>query len=410
MDRQLCFRHFSVYACRGYRMSAASFNKKPSWSAWLAWSSWSSLQRVGMAVMVVMVVVVLAQHQGSALPERQQQHLQKLRQLQQQQGQPDEEDRSNCADISSKDVILLMADKKHHVMLLNALHFMHKAAVESKDFSNPLEAVYLVCLDSFCNQWRRKHGIVGELHAVQNSPIGVVWRTRLKAAQRCLRAGKDVLVNDIDAVWVKDPRVYLDSIPADVDVIAQRGTHPAPVAQQIGATLVCGFILFRSTNHTLALIDDVFRTHSGGFDDQTVINNFIFRQGGRPLPADIHDTFFNTKINRVQRDCSQPTVTLARRGFKAAFLSYSLFDRHFCNKGPSKEVIVRHYQCDRGPIGQAFPACDDSVAWRLLVQGYFDIFDQRVLKAAECEKHHSLTNLMNCIAALPASINDAPAK
>jgi hypothetical protein len=58
--------------------------------------------------------------------------------------------------------------------------------------------------------------------------------------------GRDVLITDVDAIWLRDPLPELKSI--DAGIISSRGSSPPGVSRAWGATFCMGFIFFRGSD------------------------------------------------------------------------------------------------------------------------------------------------------------------
>ena len=54
-----------------------------------------------------------------------------------------------------------------------------------------------------------------------------LWKFRIRLIQTLVLRGVSVLMNDLDAVWLKDPfRETFPKLPANTDIIAQRASFP----------------------------------------------------------------------------------------------------------------------------------------------------------------------------------------
>lgn len=102
-------------------------------------------------------------------------------------------------------------------------------------------------------------------------------RFRLKATLTLLKLGKNVIISDIDAVWLKNPLPLLvadgilDSTFNPVfDIIASRGTSPPSFQTKWGLTLRVGFVIIKSDSVVWRLLEVAERVHaSGSFDDSS---------------------------------------------------------------------------------------------------------------------------------------------
>ena len=88
------------------------------------------------------------------------------------------------------------------------------------------------------------------------------WATRMKAIEKYLRAGKDVLVSDLDAIWLRDPLPYLFQ-HTSADVVALRDFPDWHM-------LNCGFALYR--RNFLRAMPTWWEKDSSIRDDERALN------------------------------------------------------------------------------------------------------------------------------------------
>ena len=138
--------------------------------------------------------------------------------------------------------------------------------------------------------------------------LGALWCMRMLVIRTLLEAGLSVVQSDADAVPLQNPFPLLARAPGDV--VAQRGTFPRRVRTDwtgiawsesgngednknlstVHSTLCFGFIMWRSTPATLALIDLSWSSLIYQYDDQkgvqyAIIGCFDFTWGNDgPLP------------------------------------------------------------------------------------------------------------------------------
>ena len=62
-----------------------------------------------------------------------------------------------------------------------------------------------------------------------------LWASRVRLLATLLDRGVNVLMNDVDAVWIQDPNVEIFSkLPPNTDIMAQRGVMPKALGHRDG--------------------------------------------------------------------------------------------------------------------------------------------------------------------------------
>ena len=65
--------------------------------------------------------------------------------------------------------------------------------------------------------------------------MSFLWASRVRLLATLLSRGVSVLVNDLDAVWLKDPhKEIFPDLPANTDIFAQRGIMPGILGFRYG--------------------------------------------------------------------------------------------------------------------------------------------------------------------------------
>ena len=103
---------------------------------------------------------------------------------------------------------------------------------------------------------------------------GFVWKRRIQLLAALLDAGLDVVMSDVDAVWLRDPlapRADLFS-PKRADVVAGRGEYPFFVSNALGATVCMGTAFFASNERTTELVKLAVHYTMESADDQYGFN------------------------------------------------------------------------------------------------------------------------------------------
>lgn len=189
--------------------------------------------------------------------------------------------------------------------------------------------------------------------------LSFLWATRVRLIAALLDRGVSVLMNDVDAIWLKDPieEMFNELLP-DTDIIAQRGTMPTNLgfrygsnAGKWGSTLCMGFIYFKSNIATRQLMKAAnhlqqptklqnHRTHlEKYFDDQKWINYLLYDAGIKWPEVERGD-----RISYVGRRAETTIGHVDKLGLRVALLSPNLVSRlcknRFLYRNP--RVVVEH--------------------------------------------------------------------
>jgi len=84
-----------------------------------------------------------------------------------------------------------------------------------------------------------------------------VWLTRMVVARHILTTGTDLLMTDLDALWLRDPLPMIAAqLAAGNDVVASRA-HGIPLPQKLkwGSTACMGFVYFRADDPVRAIMN-----------------------------------------------------------------------------------------------------------------------------------------------------------
>jgi len=195
----------------------------------------------------------------------------------------------------SKDgvIVLAFADKGYRDTALNWVASLEAVAVTN---------YVLVCLDSESHEFYTQVGVPSvrlpepsacaditktELSVVRISEqqrevrLSIVWLRRIMIVSRLLNAGVDVVLSDVDAVWVTDALTFLQGGSREIRVpghngegsknqshhdgddggvpliVASRGQWPQGCTQEWGATLCMGWIALKAQHPVTCLLDKV---------------------------------------------------------------------------------------------------------------------------------------------------------
>lgn len=100
------------------------------------------------------------------------------------------------------------------------------------------------------------------------------WRERLKFIFKLLNEGINVLHSDLDAIWLKNPLIFIEK---DYDIVASTGTYPRNIYKKIGYTLCMGWIYYKSSTIVKQLFENILNKDiQVKFDDQMEFNLELF--------------------------------------------------------------------------------------------------------------------------------------
>ncbi|RYG96081.1 hypothetical protein EON65_54965 [archaeon] len=83
----------------------------------------------------------------------------------------------------------------------------------------------------------------------------VIWMKRLEIVSVLLQRGEDVLLSDLDAIWLQNPYADISShLQAGSSIISSRATYPEEISRVWGRSLCMGFLYLKSDNFTNYLL------------------------------------------------------------------------------------------------------------------------------------------------------------
>jgi hypothetical protein len=152
-----------------------------------------------------------------------------------------------------------------------------------------------------------------------------------------LTSGFDVLISDLDAIWLKSPFPEIENHAADSSLIASRAKFPEDVAERIGATICMGFIYIKSDQNSINLWKQLSEivSRSKSADDQVSINHLVLRSN-----IQLKDRLKFYKSNHAE----QGTILIDRKPINITFLAQNQFRRHCDIRSPQvvRESVVAH--------------------------------------------------------------------
>ena len=79
----------------------------------------------------------------------------------------------------------------------------------------------------------------------------LLWQFRIKLTSALLNGNVGFIMNDLDAIWLRDPnQLIFKKLPPNTDIIAHRIQTPKEIVRLWGAAIGTSFIFFKSSNAT----------------------------------------------------------------------------------------------------------------------------------------------------------------
>ena len=102
-----------------------------------------------------------------------------------------------------------------------------------------------------------------------------IWLKRLRCALSLIKRGEDIIMSDLDAIWLKNPIKF---IKEEYDIVASTGIFPKSSLKKMGFTICMGWIYFKSKPAVISLLEQTASkmVTEENFDDQKSINEILF--------------------------------------------------------------------------------------------------------------------------------------
>ncbi|KAJ9452975.1 hypothetical protein DIPPA_23219 [Diplonema papillatum] len=157
-----------------------------------------------------------------------------------------------------------------------------------------------------------------------------LWKARIDLIRSSTESGKDIIISDLDAVWLLNPLREIRQAALTADIVTQRGTFPKDISKRWGATLCMGFAYFKASHAVVEFLKSVdsFVDESG--DDQDAMNRAL-------LAANV--TWRDAPL-AVLNNTSQDKAT-TQTGMQVVLLPHSRFPRH-CPAPLPPTTVVAH--------------------------------------------------------------------
>lgn len=139
---------------------------------------------------------------------------------------------------------------------------------------------YLVlCLDHQIYEELLLHGFnayLGQADAAWEGTTRLLWVNRMQYILHLLRGGYEVILSDLDAFWLRDPRPYLASFDEDM-LLSRSHNLPGFLAKKFGSNACLGFATFRARPATIRWMTYALRHLKGIFaEGKTIVDQVDF--------------------------------------------------------------------------------------------------------------------------------------
>lgn len=158
--------------------------------------------------------------------------------------------------------------------------------------------IHVVCMDEVSKRYLNRFSISCRYLSIENSVAKIplrlrvgrkktmnVWVARIDYLISLLKSGSNILLCDVDAVWLRNPMITLLNAANDSDIVASKGWYPIELHRSWGSTLCLGFAYFKSSFFTIELLEEVSRLMKSErldpnrIDDQYSINKVLHSWG-----------------------------------------------------------------------------------------------------------------------------------
>jgi hypothetical protein len=212
-------------------------------------------------------------------------------------------------------VIIAFADSRYVDVLMNWL-----VGIAAHGIQNYM----VIALDSRLHGFLQERRIPTVLSEVSGD-LSSLWVRRIEIFSALCAAGVDFVHSDADAVWMRDPRSYLDAPDSDL-VISQGTVWPPDVHRQFGFVVCCGLFRLRSTSNTRRLLADLAVHVTDTGDDQVSLNRMLAGQSFN-WHFDQEDAYY-LEGQGLKFLCSRSAINgVGGAGLRVSVLPHHLFQR-----------------------------------------------------------------------------------
>lgn len=201
--------------------------------------------------------------------------------------------------------------------------------------------LHLICTDAQTRTEIRSMGLICSTLAVFHGKFQatMIWHTRFRVVCNLLVRGYDVIVSDVDAVWLSPVAPHVNNLQDNTVVAAMRCENPQDLKKKWGAALNFGFVYLRSMEMATIVRE---RLRSASYTNELLNDQLVLNE------------ILSTEDLQVEKNVSGVThgteteygnfpATSQLRGKAVGFLPPEQFPRHQCAELPSMDnVAVLH--------------------------------------------------------------------
>lgn len=170
-------------------------------------------------------------------------------------------------------VILTFVNNEYRASLVNWMARMRKLGVDNYE---------VVCMDNETAAFMESIGRPCSRAAQVGMGKKKVWEFRLHVLMDLLHEGTDVVLCDVDAIWLNNPFGFLEK----GDIVASQAYMPFDVSKRLGATACLGWTFFRAAPAVARFVsEDVMDYFRIDQDDQIAVNHALLKNGLRFSPS-----------------------------------------------------------------------------------------------------------------------------
>ena len=204
--------------------------------------------------------------------------------------------------------------------------------------SNPL------CFKGSEKEWK----VVNNNNNKLTSP-GKLWKMRFIKLRTLVKLGYDVVLSDLDAIWMKNPFIGKDKLFTidHGDIVTSRAKFPFTISQAWGSTACLGVIYFASTEKTIDLLSRAWYLLFTNYtdDDQVAINQALAnlaRTKGNLAQSRVPPIPFVSKEKISPFSNNDAIGIFPPNSLKVRFISHSKIPR-FCGENSNKQdIFIAH--------------------------------------------------------------------
>jgi len=225
----------------------------------------------------------------------------------------------------AKTIIIVFANYDYLDVLENWLAAMRRIQVDN---------FLIISLDEKLHHYFQEKKI-NSLFRPCELDLGKLWIHRVDVILELLEEGYDVIHSDADAIWLKDPQPFLQTLPQDM-IFSQGTIWPPDVQEKWGFVLCCGFFMIHSNLQTVEFVKRLARRVRNDRDDQLSCNRMLLEEG---LIWEIPKETYTLSFRGHDFTCSHKCITGKTKTLSTVLLPHSKFQRL---AESSKDVYVKH--------------------------------------------------------------------